>query len=230
MTDELRKSAETLSVDNPERVTEITQLHNEVTQALRTSLAKAIRIGELLTEQKASLPHGAWGAWIDEHLPFSRRTATNYMRLFDHRDELKSEKFSDLSSAYRMIRSATTDDHDADPLDEDAEFVVDLETEYRSKPTQAKRKRKELTPLAKSIERNKLRFELEQKMHYLMASITEVRLLMSMVNWVDPKLCCELYKSLVGLIQRLPWRPPSNGRVRKTKQFVNHGRGPHNAA
>lgn len=37
---------------------EINQLHQEIIGPARTSLAKAIRIGELLVEQNANLEHG----------------------------------------------------------------------------------------------------------------------------------------------------------------------------
>jgi len=40
------------------RAEEISKLHNEIHGHLRMSLQKAIRIGKLLTEQKAGLKHG----------------------------------------------------------------------------------------------------------------------------------------------------------------------------
>jgi hypothetical protein len=39
---------------------EINRLHGEICQAARTTIEKAIRIGELLAEQKAGLKHGQW--------------------------------------------------------------------------------------------------------------------------------------------------------------------------
>ena len=43
---------------------EINRLHAEICQAARATIEKAIRIGELLTEQKAGLKHGEWLPWL----------------------------------------------------------------------------------------------------------------------------------------------------------------------
>ena len=82
---------------------EITMLHNEIVGHLRQSLEKAIRIGQLLQEQKANLKHGEWGKWIRNNLPFTDRTARNYMRVYQERDRLKTETVSDLRSAYLLL-------------------------------------------------------------------------------------------------------------------------------
>ena len=84
-------------------IQEIVALHNEIDGHLRMSLEKAIRIGELLTEQKDSLKHGEFTPWIKDNLPFTDRTARNYMRLYKQKDRLKTETVSDLKSAYQLI-------------------------------------------------------------------------------------------------------------------------------
>ncbi|MEX0784678.1 MAG: DUF3102 domain-containing protein [Dehalococcoidia bacterium] len=84
-------------------VAEIVRLHGEVVDSLRLSLDKAIRIGELLAAQKKELKHGEFGPWIADNLPFTNRTAQNYIRLFRYRDKLKSENVSSLARAYRLI-------------------------------------------------------------------------------------------------------------------------------
>jgi DUF3102 family protein len=43
---------------------EIRDLHGEILAVARTSLEKAIRIGELLTQAKQSLAHGEWLPWL----------------------------------------------------------------------------------------------------------------------------------------------------------------------
>ena len=70
------------------RLNEIKRLHEEVTSALRTSLANAIKIGELLMQQKKELNHGEFGDWIKTNLPFSWQTANSYMKVFENRKEL----------------------------------------------------------------------------------------------------------------------------------------------
>jgi len=86
------------------RADEIRSLHTEIGTYCHMALARAIRVGELLTDQKAAMPHGDFGRWIQEHLPFSDRTARNYMKLYEHRDRLKTETVSELNSAYRLLR------------------------------------------------------------------------------------------------------------------------------
>ncbi len=93
------------------RVQEITQLHNEIGSHLRMSLEKAIRIGELLVGQKDSMKHGGFMSWIKGKLPFTDRTARNYMRLYRERDQLKTETVSDLgvTGGYRMLTAPLAD-------------------------------------------------------------------------------------------------------------------------
>ena len=84
-------------------VIEIRELHLQIHEAARSSLGSAIRIGELLTEQKAKLKHGEWQAWVESHLLFSARTARNYIRIFDNREKLKTETVSVLTEAYKLL-------------------------------------------------------------------------------------------------------------------------------
>src|SRR4051812_37587799 len=93
-----------------QRIQEIKQLHNEIVAAVRTTLDKAIRIGELLTDQKAELKHGEWGRWLRENLKikgFSRATANNYMKLNENRQKLKILNLRNLAGAYRVLYSKT---------------------------------------------------------------------------------------------------------------------------
>ncbi|MBW8003978.1 MAG: DUF3102 domain-containing protein, partial [Planctomycetes bacterium] len=85
------------------RITEINTLHSEIGGHLKMTLDKAIRIGELLTEQKAGLQHGKWIPWIEENLPFSERSVRDYMRFYDRREELKTAKIADLMDARRLL-------------------------------------------------------------------------------------------------------------------------------
>jgi len=89
------------------RISKIVTLHNEVASCLRMSVEKAIRIGELLTAQKDSMQHGEFLPWIKANLPFTDRTARNYMAFYANRNLLKSETVSDLSSAYRLLAGDT---------------------------------------------------------------------------------------------------------------------------
>ena len=72
----------------PALVSEIVALHGQILTTARTTLDLAIRIGELLATQKASLKHGEWLPWQKDNLPFNQTTASNYMRLFSNRGKL----------------------------------------------------------------------------------------------------------------------------------------------
>jgi len=96
-------------VDNETNpASEITRLHGEIAAAYGMSWTCAIRIGELLTQQKEALKHGHFLPWVAEHLPFSERTARNYMSLFKHRAELESANVADLTAAYRLAAPRKT--------------------------------------------------------------------------------------------------------------------------
>jgi hypothetical protein len=87
----------------PDRVKQICALHIECEGLARQTFDKAIIIGGLLAEAKADLGHGEWLPFVQANLPFTDRTARNYMRLHERRGELKSETVSDLTGAYRML-------------------------------------------------------------------------------------------------------------------------------
>lgn len=87
------------------RKEEIVQLHGKFAESFKRTLDYGIRIGQLLTEQKADLNHGEFGLWIERNVPFTDRTARNYMKLFRKRDALKSETVSDLKSAYKLLET-----------------------------------------------------------------------------------------------------------------------------
>lgn len=56
-------------------IAEINTLHADI----ESSVQKAIRIGELLTQYHASVGYGNWGDWVGGNLKFSRQTAHTYM-------------------------------------------------------------------------------------------------------------------------------------------------------
>ena len=90
-------------------IKKIITLHNEITEALKSSLEKAILIGQLLIGQKEKLNHGEFTSWIKENLPFTDRTARNYIKLFNNKDMLITETVSDLKSAYRLLSEKNQD-------------------------------------------------------------------------------------------------------------------------
>jgi len=103
------------------RVEEIRRLHQEVGDGLvafRTTLEKAVRLGELLTSIKSELPHGTWLPWLKQKCPFSERSAQYYMVLYERREELKSAAIADLREARKLLTKTLPPE---EPDDEDDE-------------------------------------------------------------------------------------------------------------
>lgn len=101
----------------PEVLAQIIALHSEITEAARTSLDKAITLGDLLAQEKERLGHGNWLPWLKANVPFTDRTARNYIRCFENRERIKLESVSDLTVAYRLLAPPTEQDRDLGPLE-----------------------------------------------------------------------------------------------------------------
>lgn len=113
------------ALNETQSIKQIRKLHGEIFEAARTSLPKAIRIGELLTGIKDKMEHGQWLPWIQKNLLFSERTAQNYIRCFDEKDRLKNAMASDLplsvSGALALLSEPKTEPA---PLPQDAARVA----------------------------------------------------------------------------------------------------------
>jgi hypothetical protein len=86
-----------------DRTAEIQKEINELNNALKMSVQKAIRIGELLTEQKEIVGHGLFLSWLKDNIDISERSAQMYMKLFNYKD--KTAEIADLQSAYHQIET-----------------------------------------------------------------------------------------------------------------------------
>ena len=60
-------------------VSEIRMITEQTKQVV---LFNSIEIGKRLTEAKAMVKHGAWGAWLKERVDYSQRTANNFMKIY----------------------------------------------------------------------------------------------------------------------------------------------------
>jgi hypothetical protein len=102
----------TLAPSTKEVTQEINRLHEEIEglwegiqTAQKEAFQKALRVGQLLTEQKKRMKRGEWTPWLQGGtLRFSHQTAYNYMELYKRRQELKIQNVLKLSDAYRYIR------------------------------------------------------------------------------------------------------------------------------
>ena len=83
-------------------VKEISRLHGEILTAARTSLTKAIRIGELLSRVRASRK-GKWLLWLKDNVRFSDQTARNYIRVYGQRDDPQFKNVLNLTDAYTLL-------------------------------------------------------------------------------------------------------------------------------
>lgn len=132
--------------DDP--TSEIIELHERIEAAGRRTKNDGIRIGELLHEQKARLPHGQFMPWVRDSLPFSHKTATTYMAIYEHRDDPKLEAASNLTSAARLLvehRPEPEPEVDGEPLRAERR-IGELTRELPKAPTNAKAGRGKVGP------------------------------------------------------------------------------------
>lgn len=86
-----------------DKTQEIKKELSELNQSLKMSVQKAIKIGELLTQQKEYVGHGNFLSWIENNLDISDKTAEKYMKISDHRNKI--ELSSNLQEAYQQIET-----------------------------------------------------------------------------------------------------------------------------
>jgi hypothetical protein len=86
----------------------IKELHASIMGHARTTLKEAIECGELLMKVKNKCKHGEWLPWLKDNVPFDQKTAWNYMRCYDNRDDAKLGNVPNLTEAYRLMRGEST--------------------------------------------------------------------------------------------------------------------------
>jgi hypothetical protein len=85
---------------NQDPVKEINDRHARMDELAKDALQNAIRIGQLLTEQRKKCKHGEWLLWLEANGKFSRQTADNYLRLYRNKSKLLT--VGNLAEAYRL--------------------------------------------------------------------------------------------------------------------------------
>jgi len=86
-----------------DKTSEIKKELAELNQSLKMSVQKAIRIGQLLTEQKEFIGHGNFLSWLEDNLEISHMNATRYMKLSNYKD--KCNNMLSLQEAYNQIET-----------------------------------------------------------------------------------------------------------------------------
>lgn len=163
---------------------EIRQLHR---QGQELALMYIVEIGRRLTEAKAMLPHGEWGQWVKEELPFSQRTAGNFMLIFEKYGadqaslfgEVKSQALANLSytKALRLLaiddeeeREAFVEQHDVENMStRELEKTIRERDEAKREAEEAKREAEELARRIRDADgavadAERARDELEEKL------------------------------------------------------------------
>ena len=92
-----------LTTPSKNKTQEINKLHEGITSSLRKSVEDAIRIGELLSEVKDSIPREEFLKWIVNDLPFGESTSRNYIRLFTYKGQIAN--VANLTQAYSQIET-----------------------------------------------------------------------------------------------------------------------------
>lgn len=86
------------------------ELFEEDKKATQATISRWIKMGEILTKRKMLCAHGEWLPWL-ETLPFTRKSATDYMRVFEHRMELPTNVT--LRDAIHLIADESNGNHDS---------------------------------------------------------------------------------------------------------------------
>lgn len=86
-----------------DRTQEIKKELSELNDCLKMSVSKAVRIGELLTEQKEFIGHGNFLSWLENNFDMSDKNAERYMKLWQYKNKI--DKLSNLQEAYFQIET-----------------------------------------------------------------------------------------------------------------------------
>jgi Protein of unknown function (DUF3102) len=70
---------------------EINAEHRAFVGTFRKTVEHGIRAGGLLADAKKQCEHGTWLTWLQENFEGALRTAQEYMRLYNHRDEIQAK-------------------------------------------------------------------------------------------------------------------------------------------
>lgn len=102
---EPKRSSPALTTLEVEKISEIKCLHENMMQLAKDAGKKGLQIGTLLVELRRKVGHGNWESYVESNLPFSVRTARNYLALAKHQLPGKSANVADLDLAGELRRS-----------------------------------------------------------------------------------------------------------------------------
>jgi DUF3102 family protein len=153
---------------------QIVKLHDEILTAARSALTTAIRAGEILWSIKEKLEHGNWLPWLKASVPFSERTARNYVACYKRQDELNRQAIAGLTEAYYWLCDsaaeadeleaieAEIDADDKDEAPEPAQPPAAAATETGDQPVQPQKQRKGFRRITdRALERAQVKIDKE---------------------------------------------------------------------
>lgn len=88
MTATITTTATSTAMSGEQLTAAIRHEHEAASQAASAALRHALEAGRLLDEARATIPHGAWEAYVKDSCGMAPRTARLYLRLHRHRDRL----------------------------------------------------------------------------------------------------------------------------------------------
>jgi hypothetical protein len=89
-----KKSVTKVKPPTPALAAKIKSLHQAACHAAGTAIDSALQCGALLIEAKDKVKHGEWPPWLEENTTISARQAQKYMRLAEHKREVKAGKYA----------------------------------------------------------------------------------------------------------------------------------------
>ena len=137
---------------------QIINLHTGIMSAARRSVQDAIKIGEIIAEQKKLLQHGEFLPWV-RTLPFEQRTAYRYLSLSDH--SCKVATMSNLQEAYRQLE--TIEQQEKQTAEQRKKAMI---AEYRKTGIKPDGWDRSLDYIIKKQDEEKAKFEERSRKHF----------------------------------------------------------------
>ena len=134
---------------------------SQMASSFRQSVKSAIEAGEMLREAKMRR-RGDFGSWLEDNFKLSRATATRYMKLAEHRQDIERELLTmsnyTLADAYKLIgvskpNSNPTSNDSANSYDDDGDAAGAVITSLSAVMTSEEKLLKALKALKAADER-----------------------------------------------------------------------------
>lgn len=188
--------------------TEIITQHESFITSMKESMQSAIKAGEFLLSAKENIEYGKFQEWIETNLPFSLRTAQNYMKVAKKQDVIEEKGARMLSAAYDAVKDKKPKKNYRDEH-EKYEEVIDDEDFINKESTKQEREHDEKILHPEDFEKPEV--DLSYLPVILKASNSlrwAYRQLASTRNSTTPKALGFLIGNLIEMAERVEtWKP-----------------------